>query len=517
MSPIPCLNSHQKIALNSKKITSSKNILQKAFENSLQANIIFLVADGSIVQANKAACQLLGYSKKLLLTKNRRDIFNITDPDFKKLLKRRKEKGSAKGDVFIVRKSGKLVPCEVNSVIFKDENGIANSILSIVDLRERLIKQEIIDIEHEKEYAINISTIQSKSDQHQAEENVNWIKSIAKTSYDVIWDWNTTTKLISFGKNYENVFGKKLPQNKITFAEWMNSFDPKDRKIIRRKINRIFELKKSSWEDYFPFTSATGVVGEVICRANVLRDEQRKIIRIIGVIHDLSKIRTLEDSLLQALTQKERQIVDAIVESKEIERTNIGNELHDNINQLLGASMLYLDMARRDGKNGEIYLIHSSEYTLTAIDEIRKLTKGISSTTIKDYGLCGAIEHMTADIMEASGVKIHFSSDYSVEDKFNEKFKLNLYRILQEQLNNIIKHANAPNIYIALTKSDIEFTVSISDDGVGYDISQKRTGVGISNIISRANIYKGIAVFNSEQGKGSKLLVTFPITELCLE
>jgi signal transduction histidine kinase len=179
--------------------------------------------------------------------------------------------------------------------------------------------------------------------------------------------------------------------------------------------------------------------------------------------------------------------------------------------------MLYLDMARKDSENGEIYLIHASEYTLSAINEIRKLSKGLSSTTINEYGLCGTIEHITTDIMGASPVKIHYASDYSVEDGFNNKFKLNVYRILQEQLNNIIKHARAPNVYIVLSRSDTEFSVSIADDGIGCDLSQKKEGIGISNIISRANIYKGGAVFNSEHGKGCKLVVSFPISKLCLE
>ena len=485
-------------------IGSADSIHHKAFNNSLIPNIIFIVPDGRIIQANHAACKLLGYSKKEILTKKREDIFDASEEEYKNMLKERNEEGSVKADISILGRSGKRIPCEITSVIFNDANGILNSILSIVDLRERILRQQIVDVETEK------------ADQR-AEENIHWIESIAKTSYDIIWDWNIATNIISFGKNYEKVFGYRLEETKITIAKWMKHFKMDERKAIKKEMDRMLGSKKNSWEGTYPFTTADGTASEVTSRANILRDDQGEITRVIGVIHDVSNIRKLEESHEQAIIEKERQIIDAIVESKEMERINIGQELHDNINQLLGASMLYLNMARKDEGNQEIYLIHSTEYTQTAIDEIRQLSKGMNSGAIKDYGLCGAIEHMTGDIMESSPVKIHYSSDYWVEDRFNEKFKLNAYRILQEQLNNIIKHAKASNIYIALSRTDTVFTVSIADDGIGYDTSKKRKGVGIGNIISRAAIYKGTAEFQSEAQKGCKLVVTFPITDLCLE
>src|SRR5580658_7106158 len=230
-------------------------IFQQAFEHSLQANIISIVGSGRIIRANRSACRLLGYSKKELLTSHREDIFRITEESYKRMLVERTVEGSAKADLSIIRKDGKLWPCEITTVIFKDTDGVENSITSIVDRRKRLSVQKKIDVENERSMASNLTV--------------------------------------------------------------------------------------------------------------------------------------------------------AVVEAKEMERSDIGKELHDNVNQLLGASMLYLDMAMKDIKNGEVYLIHSSEYTFTAIEEIRKLTKGLMTDTIKDFGLCAAIEDIARDTMEAYPVKIH--------------------------------------------------------------------------------------------------------------
>jgi len=487
------------------------HILQQAFENSLQANIISIVESGRIIRANRAACRLLGYSKKDLLTKNRVEIFRITEKNYKMMILERTREGSAKADLSIVRKDGKLWPCEITSVIFKDTEGVKNSITSIVDRRERLSLQKKIDVENERSVASNIIIAQSKSDSYQAENN-DWIKSIGKTTYDVTWDWDVVTNLISFGTSYEKVFGYKLPATKVSFEKWLSFFQPEEREVMKKKINKIFDSDKKNWEDNFQLICPDGTLAHVIIRSNILRDTTGKAIRMIGVIHDVSKMQRLEATLDREIRINKSQITEAIVEAKEMERSDIGKELHDNVNQLLGASMLYLDMARKDIKNGEIYLIHSSEYTFTAIEEIRKLTKGLMTDTIKDFGLCAAIEHIVRDTMEAYPVKIHCILKPSLERAMSYKFKMNAFRIVQEQLTNILKHAGASDIYITMSKTSGKFTLSIADNGIGFDNGKKsdNVGIGISNITSRAEFYRGKAKFITEPGNGCNLVITFP-------
>jgi PAS domain S-box-containing protein len=487
------------------------HILQQAFENSLQANIISIAGNGIIIRANRAACKLLGYSKKELLTKNREEIFRITEESYKMMIVERTREGHAKADISIVRKDGKLWPCEITSVIFKDTEGVKNSITSIVDRRERLSLQKKIDVENERLVASNIIIAQSKSDSCQAENN-DWIKSIGKTTYDVTWDWDVVTDQISFGTSYKKVFGYKLPATKVSYEKWMSFFQPQEREVMKRKIKKIYDSEKMTWEDSFQFICPDGTMRHIIIRSNILRDNTGTAIRMIGVIHDISKMQRLEETLDREIRINKSQITEAIVEAKEMERSDIGKELHDNVNQLLGASMLYLDMARKDIKNGEIYLIHSSEYTFTAIEEIRKLTKGLMTDTIKDFGLCAAIEHIVRDTMETYPVKIHCALQPSLEESMSDKFKMNAFRIVQEQLTNILKHARASDIHITMSETNGIFTLSIADNGIGFDNRKKsgNVGIGISNITSRAEFYRGKAKFITEPGNGCKLVITFP-------
>ena len=142
------------------------------------------------------------------------------------------------------------------------------------------------------------------------------------------------------------------------------------------------------------------------------------------------------------------------------------------------------------------------------------MTKGLTTDTIKDFGLCAAIEDIARDTMEAYPVKIHCKLEPSFEKAMSDKFKVDTFRIVQEQLNNILKHASASDIHITMSEKKAEFVLSIADNGIGFDNTKKssHSGIGINNIVSRAELYRGKARFITEPGKGCKLVVTFPVT-----
>jgi signal transduction histidine kinase len=224
--------------------------------------------------------------------------------------------------------------------------------------------------------------------------------------------------------------------------------------------------------------------------------------------------KELDEKVNFEIRLKENQIAEAIIDAKELERSDIGKELHDNVNQLLSATRLYLDMAGRDEANRQLYLDRSSEYTLTAIEEIRKLTKGLTADAIKNFGLYEAVRNICKDTMEVNPIKISYRLDLLIEHAVNDKFKLNVYRIMQEQLTNILKHAKATAITIGLSQNKKNILLSIADNGVGFDPGKKYTGIGITNIRSRSRSYNGMAKFVSHPGQGCVLTVKFPKGEL---
>lgn len=224
--------------------------------------------------------------------------------------------------------------------------------------------------------------------------------------------------------------------------------------------------------------------------------------------------KLLEEQVALERAMKQKAITEAVLTAQETERTEIGRELHDNVNQILAAARLYIDMARKKEEDKDSLLATSATYTQSAIEEIRKLAKVLITPLIKDMGLVDSIRGLIEDIMNVHPIEIKLTTTSLKEDLFNEKFKLSLFRIIQEQINNILKHAQANQITIDLTQNGEELVISIADNGVGFDTSKRRKGVGLVNITSRVELYKGNVVISSRPGEGCTLTICFSMEDL---
>ena len=336
-------------------------------------------------------------------------------------------------------------------------------------------------------------------------------KLIFNSSSDILYDADLITDEVKLNDAYEKEFGYKIANNTTSTGEWFSHIHPDDKEALLQDYNRMLASEDIEWKYSFHFLRADNSVATVVTNCIVLRNADGKAVRRIGYIQDISKQKILQAKLEQEIGLKERQIAEAAKEAKETARLDMGKELHDNVNQLLGASRLYLDMAKGGGKDSQMYLSRSSEYTLTAIEEIRKLTKGLTTNTIKTLGLCIAIENISRDTMEINAVKISCVFEHFKEHNVNDKFKLNVFRIVQEQLSNILKHAKATKVTIVLSQTKKSVVLAISDNGVGFDTRKAQKGIGIINVKSRAASYNGRADFISQPGQGCVLTVTFPV------
>lgn len=189
--------------------------------------------------------QAAGLTREKLLTKNRATIFDINERSFKKMMKERSAGGHSAAFVTAIRKSGKRFPVEITSAVFTDEDGVKKSVTTIADMSRSIRKQKIIDTKKRKivtdnilfakskqkkidvikqrAVADNILLAQAKSDARQA-ENIQWKKNIGIKLYDVMWDWNIATGEIFVGDSLEEVFGYKIPNNKINLARFPRLF-----------------------------------------------------------------------------------------------------------------------------------------------------------------------------------------------------------------------------------------------------------------------------------------------------
>jgi signal transduction histidine kinase len=154
---------------------------------------------------------------------------------------------------------------------------------------------------------------------------------------------------------------------------------------------------------------------------------------------------------------------------------------------------------------------HSHKTLVGIINEIRLLSQSLVPPTLGDLGLVESIQELCDSLKRAHKFTIEFCFRYFSEEQLPDNLKLMLFRIIQEQVNNIVRHAQADSIQIKL-QLDAEYIIlTITDDGKGFDPANYVKGLGFKNITNRADLFNGKVEIESASGKGCTISVTIPL------
>ena len=230
---------------------------------------------------------------------------------------------------------------------------------------------------------------------------------------------------------------------------------------------------------------------------------------ILAMATDITDKIILEIELENERQLKQQEITNAVITAQEKERQELGSELHDNINQILAGSRLYLGLAKKQLKVEHPYLTETDTLINSAIHELRNLSHSLIAPSLNELELLGAVKNLIEVTQETSGIMISLQALDFDETDVPDKLKLSIFRIIQEQLNNILKHAGAQKVIIRLLQEKEKTLLSIKDDGVGFDTNKKSKGVGLMNIRTRASLFNGELTMISSPEKGCELRVLF--------
>jgi len=230
-----------------------------------------------------------------------------------------------------------------------------------------------------------------------------------------------------------------------------------------------------------------------------------------SIQYSIERKRTKEEQAEQQIKQQ-KLITEVAIQAQEKEKNELGRELHDNINQILATVKIYLGMAKSGQNVPEDLVGISYEYVNQAMEEIRKLSHSLVTPSLGDISLKEALQELAENINLLEGLQVQLL----VDEKYNEQAKdknkeLMLYRIVQEQLNNITKYAKAKEAVISLKIDSDNLFLSVADNGVGFDTTQKSKGIGLKNISSRVEFYSGNMNIISSPGRGCTLEVYIPM------
>jgi PAS domain S-box-containing protein len=242
--------------------------------------------------------------------------------------------------------------------------------------------------------------------------------------------------------------------------------------------------------------------------------EYKGNLAILAIHNDITETIQLQEKLEEEKLLKQKELNEAIIKVQEKERNEISTELHDNVNQQLTVAMMYIASAQQQlGTDSEL-LKQSQSFILNAIEEIRKLSQILVTPLIRHFGLSKAIEGLLDDVNAVNSFDIDYRCDTFYEQDIPYEFKLNIFRIVQEQMNNIIKYSRADEVTIILSRDDQHLLLSIADNGVGFDVNMPRKGIGLHNISSRTDVYNGLLEIKTSPGNGCEIYIKFPYTPL---
>ena len=333
---------------------------------------------------------------------------------------------------------------------------------------------------------------------------------VNKATNDTIWEWDLQKNTAFWGEGITRVFG--YPKEEVTTdPDWgWNKVHPEEKDRVKHEVEEHIKLRSSHYQKDFRYRCSDGSFKNVYVKAHLLLDDNNSPVKLIGALVDVTEKVRLEGQLTEQKLLTQKRLTEETIQAQEKEREELGKELHDNVNQILASSKMYLSLGAANAGIREEMIIKSTVNINRAIEEIRKLTKALIVPSLGEIGLKELVTELINNISEASTINTRLDFNIPDETGLEKKLKLMLFRIIQEQCNNVMKHAHAKNLLLSIKQHQDKVILDIKDDGVGFDTKSKSNGIGLTNIKSRVDVYSGKMKIISSPGNGCHLLIEIP-------
>ncbi|MGZ3899769.1 MAG: tetratricopeptide repeat-containing sensor histidine kinase [Bacteroidia bacterium] len=346
--------------------------------------------------------------------------------------------------------------------------------------------------------------------------------SLARQLYNISGDDDNLENLYSNLSNYYENLG-----------DFKTAYQYSDSLIVLKDTlhGRMLDEKIAELQTKFDFEKKNLLIANQKDEI-IIKEEQNQLkntiiisILIVSVLLGLSGLlfyqrkRLKQKEILNQERIKQQELRSkAILQAEENERTRIARELHDGIGQQLSAAKLNLDALANNLKlnKPEDSLLFKNVLDLMdeSVKEVRQVSHSMMPNTLLKTGLASALREFINRISGAGGLKINLGI-IGLNERLDQMTEQILFRVLQEIVNNIIKHSGATEVTIQLIRAEEELTLMIEDNGVGFNAAEKLKdesgGIGLKNIKSRIEFLNGHINFDSFPGKGTTISIEVPL------
>lgn len=319
-------------------------------------------------------------------------------------------------------------------------------------------------------------------------------------------------ELISKQRNIDKrIIYDNLGLSKNDATNLRNSVNAKKGAILNKELKVDFNKSSIEWLDIsiFPVVKQKGIIEYIIVCLDITSRKKAR-----------AKIDAL--NIEQTKAERASQIAKAslIVEAQEEERKRIAKDIHDSIGQMLTALKFNLESIKPSETTFSEKLIENLKaQTKDIILGVRMATFNLTPPELLDYGVVTAIQKMVKQLNKYSTAEIIFENNTLKDFRFETLVETNLYRVTQECINNAIKYAEANCIYVSIKKTEQLLSISITDNGKGFDVYQipknpkggTEGGMGMFFMKERMEYINGRVFLNSELGNGTRVVLNYPI------
>lgn len=424
---------------------------------------------GQIIDINDCASDMTGYDRGELLSMNSNQLDSgLSREEYVKRLIRLESDVPVTHDTFITHKNGHQIPVEIR-LVKRVEDG-REFIQSLVRDRTHKYEQELLLRKSEESLRVLV-------------DNVD----------DVIMTVNYSGTILTINRTKQ---GTK-PQDVIGTS----IFDTLHGEVADRVRQDLITARK------------TGAPFEVLARYKgpdktvewyqTMYCPVNGADTLVGVSRNITHIKESELHLMNGITQGQEQ-----------ERKRLGADLHDGVGQLLSSIALELSQLRQSEVSADELRMNLSGLSMrvtNAIDEIRNISHDLMPGLLESFGLVEAIKGVCRTMQARTGLLFHFDA-IDIEPLYQPEVEINIYRIAQELINNTVRHAHCTRVFTSLIDHGDLLTLSVEDDGVGFDSYNQHEGIGLSNIRSRVSILGGNLSVESSSTSGTLVHIEIPKT-----
>lgn len=442
-------------------------------------------ADRKIIWVNNAFTATTGYKPEEVIGKDVGEVFDgpQTDPETIQYVKEKLANcESVQIEAINYKKNGETYWAEISCHPIFDEQGELIQFFSIaIDITERKRAEKEKD-----KLALIIKQTSNLVVLCDPEGKIKWVNDafIQKTRYSLEESMGQSPVQLLMG-----------PQTNLKAVEFLrlkySNCEPFHVEILAYTKN-----KQKFWIEN---------TGQAVLDAN------GEVKEWFSIMTDVTERKLLEEKLEQEREMRGRKIAAAVIQAQEREQAHVSRELHDNVNQVLTTVKLYAELCR-DGIGDTRSMLEKTRYLLQeCIDEIRSLSKRLSAPSLGSIKLKESVKDLVDTVAATNKISVSLDAIGVECLEVDQEVHLALYRILQEQLTNVLRHAQATQVQITLDFADSALWLQVIDNGKGFDLKQKREGIGLTNMISRAENLRGSLTIISAPGQGCKLKVQIPL------